>query len=196
VQHIVLDGSLDCKLAHTLVAKQAVIDRALDTKEATEETPAEAPADFDLDDLLAEAAQQLRDRAELAKLSQEERAAREKAEAEAAAAERAQATKERREEAATKRFTREAIAEAAAKITDEQVAAIHMGLRLLDGANQDRAMQRNNVGFNRVDTGIGMQLAGQATLTKKQAVLGAKVLRKYKRQLPAGIYSAIVEAAA
>ena len=31
VQHLVVDGSLDARMAHTLVAKQAIIDRALDT---------------------------------------------------------------------------------------------------------------------------------------------------------------------
>lgn len=34
VQHLVLDGSLDARMAHILVAKQAVIDQTLDTVEA------------------------------------------------------------------------------------------------------------------------------------------------------------------
>jgi SWI/SNF-related matrix-associated actin-dependent regulator 1 of chromatin subfamily A len=36
VQHVVLAGSLDAQMAHTLIAKQAVIDQALDTGQACE----------------------------------------------------------------------------------------------------------------------------------------------------------------
>ena len=40
IQHLVLEGSLDATMAHTLIAKQAVIDAALDTD--TGYTPEEA----------------------------------------------------------------------------------------------------------------------------------------------------------
>jgi SWI/SNF-related matrix-associated actin-dependent regulator 1 of chromatin subfamily A len=42
IQHVVIDGSIDATMAHTLIAKQAVIDAALDD-DIPEVVPAEAP---------------------------------------------------------------------------------------------------------------------------------------------------------
>lgn len=158
VQHLVLQDSLDARMAHTLVAKQAVIDAALDghrellaepvvpalpTIEApTEQTHAERPVT----------------RASLAK-----------------EADRLMAQPE---------------------VAGEVIAAVHACLRVLAGMDADRAFEQNGVGFNRMDTMIGHDLAGRASLTPRQAVLGAKIVRKYHRQLPADLLAKAKEAMA
>jgi hypothetical protein len=47
------------------------------------------------------------------------------------------------------------------------------------------------MGFNRMDTRIGKSLAMSDQLTRKQAVLGAKIVKKYHRQLPATLMEVI-----
>jgi hypothetical protein len=70
----------------------------------------------------------------------------------------------------------------APKLTAEQVAAVHEGLRMLAGVC-DGAFKLDDMGFNGCDAKIGHSLAGQSKLSSKQALLGAKLCRKYKRQL-------------
>ena len=83
---------------------------------------------------------------------------------------------------------RKKIEEAAAKLTPEQIVAIHMGLQEL-AAMCDGARQEDGMGFNKFDTIIGKSLAGAISLSPKQAALGQKLVRKYRRQLPEGILS-------
>ncbi len=164
VQHIVLDGSIDARLATTLVRKQAVIDQALDTKTAP--VPAEEQPELDLDAMMEVAAER-----EAAK---------------------AKATTEQRSTSTTSvKVTRPDLAKVAETLTDAQCAAIHAGLRVLNSVNADGARILNGVGFNRVDSGIGADLAERSTLTKKQSALGQKILRKYRRQLGADLYAQI-----
>jgi hypothetical protein len=59
---------------------------------------------------------------------------------------------------------------------------VQQGLRVLAGVC-DYAQAKDEVGFNAIDARIGHVLAEQSKLSPKQAVLGKKVLRKYKRQL-------------
>ncbi len=56
--------------------------------------------------------------------------------------------------------------------------------------DEDHASQRNGVGYNGCDTYIGNSLASQPTISRKQAVLGRKLVGKYWKQLPAGLYKA------
>lgn len=81
------------------------------------------------------------------------------------------------------------IDEQAAQISPEQVAAIHLGLRMLAGVC-DGARELDGCGYNKIDTCIGKSLAGQAALTARQAVLGRRLVTKYRRQLGAELLEA------
>ncbi|HHV41230.1 MAG TPA: SWF/SNF helicase family protein [Clostridiaceae bacterium] len=133
VQHLVLDGSLDAHMVQTLIAKQDVLDEALDA-------PIEEREPFILPTLPIE-------------------------------------------EPSTARVTKREIYEEAETIAPEQIDAVHEGLMMLAMLDPDRASEINQEGFNAVDAKIGHDLAWQARLTPKQAILGRKILRKYRRQL-------------
>lgn len=90
------------------------------------------------------------------------------------------------EAAATQGTSRERIEKEATTLTESQVAAIHEGLRMLAGSC-DGAQEIDGMGFNKLDTRIGKSLAGQGRLSSKQAVLGQKLVNKYRRQLPVGL---------
>lgn len=68
-------------------------------------------------------------------------------------------------------------------ITAEQVAAIHAGLVILSNYC-DGAHSLDGMGFSKVDAKIGHSLARQATISKRQAVIGKTLVNKYRRQLP------------
>ncbi len=175
VQHIVLDGSIDARMVHTIVAKQEVITEALDTEHAATVDPT-----FDLDAAVQDASENAAAMELRRKLWQAEKDA-ERAEREAKAMAKS----------AARESSRKQLEEKAATLTDAQVADIHTALRLLDALNQDRAQMQNMMGYNKIDTGIGCELASRSSLTKMQAALGHKILRKYKRQLPADLYDAL-----
>jgi hypothetical protein len=145
VHHMVLDGSMDARMAQTLIRKQEIADKALDRDTGVE---------------VAEA------RTEVIYLDPAETANEQK-------------------KVATRNTSREKLAKEAESITDDQVEAIHLGLQMLAGMDQDRAMMQNDMGFNRIDGDIGHSLANAGRLTKKQAALGKRLVNKYRRQLPA-----------
>jgi SWI/SNF-related matrix-associated actin-dependent regulator 1 of chromatin subfamily A len=128
IQHLVVDGSLDAKMAWVLVQKQEIIDKALDDPIAAtaSETRTSAPSPI------------------------------------------------RR----PSKYDEEA-----AQMTPEQLQAVHEGLRILAGWDEDRATEKNDIGFNAFDGDLGHDLAMQDSLTPRQAALGRKMLRKYHRQL-------------
>ena len=130
VQHIVLQDSLDCRMAHLLVKKQAIIDSALDTHHPDRTRPAY----------------------------------------------------ESKQVAASHAETVDKLAEVAATLTAEQIAEIHTKLRFLAGMDEDHASSLNGIGYNKIDTCIGHDLANRANLTSRQAALGQKILAKYRRQ--------------
>jgi SNF2 family DNA or RNA helicase len=76
---------------------------------------------------------------------------------------------------------REVEAEATA-ITSEQRWAILAALRVLSGMC-DGARAIDGHGFNKVDAAIGHSLAGQGSLTPRQAALGQRLIGRYRRQL-------------
>jgi len=163
VQHLVLDGTIDAKLAGTIVEKQRNIDAALD---AAPDREAEA-------ERLAEAAGDLGEIAD---------AAFERARSREAAVEEA---------AATKTATRAGLAVEATTISDDARAAIHEGLRLLAGAC-DGARRRDGEGFNRLDAAIGASLAAEPSLTPRQAALGRRLLTRYRKtQLPTALVARV-----
>lgn len=145
VQHLVLNESLDARMAHTLVNKQAVIASALDTGAWAPETSDDAPVVPD--------------------------------------AGRAPAP-------ATASISRAEVCAWAPAFTPVQVSAIHASLRILAGMDMDRAAELNGVGYNKLDTDLGHSLAGATRLTQRQAVLGLRLVRRYRRQLPEGLLAA------
>ena len=91
---------------------------------------------------------------------------------------------------ATRTVTQAQVAEEAVKISPEAVVAVHAALRALAGIC-DGAASLDDMGFNRMDTRIGKSLAMQDQLSRKQAVLGRKIVSKYHRQLPAMLMEVI-----
>jgi hypothetical protein len=139
VQHLILDGSIDQKLAETIIDKQAIIEKALNgggqsLADATRPIILECP-----------------------------------------------------EEAETHKTSRKEIAEAAAKITPEEIAIAHDGIRTIALMDADHARFENGVGFNKIDGKIGHQLANLSQLTPAQGVIAQKLCRKYRKQLNAPI---------
>ena len=88
-----------------------------------------------------------------------------------------------RYEAATESTTRTKLDEVAAKLTTEQIAAIHEGLKLLATMDRDHAATLNGVGYSKMDSQIGHSLAEAIRLTPRQAALGQKIVHRYRRQL-------------
>jgi SWI/SNF-related matrix-associated actin-dependent regulator 1 of chromatin subfamily A len=138
VEHLVLEGSLDARMAHILVAKQEVIAAALDEKVV------EAPV----------------------------------------------VPVKERERAATESVSRDKLGELAAKLTAEKIYAIHQALQMLAG-RCDGARELDGAGFSRIDVAIGHSLADAFSLTPRQAALGAKLVNKYRRQLPQTVLEAV-----
>lgn len=92
-------------------------------------------------------------------------------------------------EPATANVKQDALQAAAEKITDEQCAAVHLCLQRLAGVC-DGAAEIDGCGYNKIDARIGHSLANQGYLTKRQAALGQKLVRKYRRQLGAAALEA------
>lgn len=78
--------------------------------------------------------------------------------------------------------SRRDIEERALTIDPSTIAAVHDCLKQLAGVC-DGAQARDDSGFSGADTIIGHSLANQARLSPRQAVLGQKLVRKYRRQL-------------
>lgn len=78
----------------------------------------------------------------------------------------------------------------AARLTEEQIKAIHAALVRL-AQMCDGAMALDGMGFNRIDTAIGHDLAYRVFLTPRQAALGKKIVRKYRGQLGEDMMEAI-----
>jgi hypothetical protein len=88
-------------------------------------------------------------------------------------------------------MTRKQIGDEAEKLTTAQVVAIYECLERLAMRDSDGATILNDVGFNKADSYCGRALACKQGLTKREAALGAAIIRKYKRQLPADLYETI-----
>jgi len=136
VQHLVLEGSIDARIARVIVAKQEVIDRALDSG-----APPVESGDW-LDSLLDEVA----------------------------------------ERAATARARREDLDREAEEFGRERIAAVHAALREIAGGC-DGANRLDNQGFSKIDVEVGHSLANSEQLSARQAALGLRLVRKYRRQV-------------
>jgi SNF2 domain-containing protein/helicase-like protein len=166
IQHIVLDGSIDAIMAQTLIAKQAVLDAALDNSvEAVDPTDAIA------------AGREIADDAPSVFAVTED----------VATAERAQLIEKRSIAQAAKRAQ---ILKTAKSLTADQIAAVHEALREVAGWC-DGARELDGQGFNKIDTGTGKSLAGRPELTPAEAALGMMIITKYRRQYSADVLGRI-----
>ena len=68
-------------------------------------------------------------------------------------------------------------------VTPEQRDAVVKCLQMLSGMC-DGARQLDGAGFNKLDAAIGKELASRGSLSDKQVALGARLVARYKRQLP------------
>jgi SWI/SNF-related matrix-associated actin-dependent regulator 1 of chromatin subfamily A len=150
VQHLVLDDSLDARMAKMVVQKQEVIDRALNQK--TEGTEKERP-EIEVS---------------VVPLAPEQMA-----------------------EQQAKDDRRARLDEVAATLTPERIAAIHAALRTVAAYDEDHARYENGVGFSKLDTIFGGELAAQASLRPRQAAAAMKMIRKYRRQYDSHLYQTI-----
>lgn len=76
----------------------------------------------------------------------------------------------------------------AAGLSAADVASVHAALRSL-ATRCDGAMSIDGQGFSKIDTAIGRSLAASRSLSPKQAALGMRLCRKYRRQLGDGCWS-------
>ncbi len=164
VQHLVFDGSLDAQMARTIVEKQNIADRALDTRD-----PASVQASAD----------QARQAVEAAMLALSQRAP---ADEQAAHDAIAQAEQEAAESMEARAVWEEKNREAMASITPEQMAAVHQNLRSL-AMVCNYAVVDDGTGFNKIDAKFGHDLANKETLSPAQAVAARNMVVKYKGQL-------------
>lgn len=182
VQHLVLEGSLDARMAQVLVEKQRVLDGALDLENAE----AREARRLRTEAAMAEAEARVRAAGPAPDMAERITAARAQVEREAQARELRRPI-ELGGQPSTADARREALEAEGREMTRGQIAAVHQGLRILAGMDTDRAAARNDVGFNSADTGIGHALAERDFLTPRAAALGRKLLRKYHRQLGAAL---------
>lgn len=159
VQHLVLEGSLDARMVRVLIGKQEVIEQALDRPTGHTETEEEAAS---MTALQAECRA-----GDVSELDEEIE----------------QQAPQRRERPATARLTRKVVEEEAASMTPDQIEAIHRCMMTLASMDMDHAAELNGMGFSKSDSYLGHDLAGMVSLSARHAVLGRKLVQRYRRQL-------------
>jgi len=175
VWHVVIDGTIDARMVEITVDKQAIIDAAMDDKMTVTEVavadnlmPAAEQEEAAVEDVLGA----------LDIVSAEDidnwlngRDARKEAS-------RIKSRGERITEKAEKR----GLADIAAAMTEEQIAAVHYNLMFLAG-RCDGAVEQDGRGFNATDAHIGHTLAAIPVLNNLQAAYARIMLGKYAGQL-------------
>ena len=94
------------------------------------------------------------------------------------------------QKAASQEVSRKRVEAQAADMTQPEIDAIHIALRILAGMC-DGALELDDCGFNKLDSQIGKSLAASPRFTAKQAVLGRSIVLKYHRQIPQDVYQVI-----
>ena len=163
IQHLVLEGSLDATMARKIVAKQKVIDKALDTKT---DAQINAENDFGYADRVANGMP----KAKAAEESYQNYM-------ESIPSDPRGPSKDEHG------VSLKAKAATPPTMTSDQTAATHEAIRMLAGVC-DGASVLDGQGFNRNDTGCGHSLAGAKYLSPRQAVAGRRMALKYRGQLP------------
>lgn len=75
------------------------------------------------------------------------------------------------------------------ELPTHQIAAIHECLKRLAAADPDHAKDKNSRGFSAHDCKVGHRLAQEQVLSSNEVFKGLKLVRKYKRQLPAELFA-------
>lgn len=156
VQHLVLEGSLDAKMARTIVAKQDVADRALD-KGAGLVVGMEPVLTVEVGSVLDEAT------GECGRLQRPDPSG-----------------------AATAKDGAKASVLGAGQtlvVSEDLRLLVHYGLKRMAGMDADHARDLNGAGFNKFDCAFGHALAERERLTDKMVSAGLRLCRKYSRQL-------------
>jgi SNF2 family DNA or RNA helicase len=174
VQHLVFEGSLDAKMARTIVSKQEVINRGLDSlvdgvKGARidgVDGPQNSVTEFVEPVVEAKPVEPRPEDDEQAKLQA------------------------RIAELQSKIAAKEAEIKKMKEISEEEIDLLQKALMYVAG-NCDGACRKDDVGFNGTDAAFGRSLALQSRWSQKQAEFAKKMLRKYVRQIPEGIYKEI-----
>lgn len=174
VYHLVLEGSLDERMAQIIIDKQEIIDQTLDitaAKVVEEFTVSQAapqgattPGPFNLETATTQVngGEKYLPSARPAK-----------AQTEAGASGNGVPV-------------RPASTEFKKSFTKEQEQAVLTGLRMLAGVC-DGAQDLDNCGFNKFDSRFGKDLAARAYLSEKQFKCGFRMVQFYRRQLPADL---------
>jgi len=153
IQQLVFDGSLDSRMAETLVAKMNVIDRALDNQARSNG-----------------AVQTAIEKAEANRIRRESEEVME------------ETISPLKKEGAPTKTPKATVDEKSEFVTSEIRETVHACLKSLS-ASCDGAHSVDGNGFNKFDTDFGKFLAGQVSLTNRQAVMGAGMVKKYRGQL-------------
>jgi SWI/SNF-related matrix-associated actin-dependent regulator 1 of chromatin subfamily A len=185
VQHLVVDGSLDARLAQVLVDKQAVIDAAMDDASAPREMADEASLDVDslmvveapVDEPQVDEPKTAPNSGRAGTTSPQERTEERNAR---------RADRKVAQRAATSGVSRDVLVKEGIDMTDEQRAVAQQAVRRLAAHDPDAAMLRNDVGFSKADVFLGHALA-QLSEPKPAhyAMMRRLVLRYRKTQLAA-----------
>lgn len=131
VQHLVLENSLDARIAEKLIKKQEVIDKALDMEYDISSIEPDIFMDDDINVL---------------------------------------------------NFVEENT-NSDHVFTENEKDELLMKIKQLASYDGDGAREKNFMGFNKFDSGLGHSLASQNTLSDKQAYIAKKLVKKYRRQL-------------
>ncbi|HEV8513597.1 MAG TPA: DEAD/DEAH box helicase [Cyclobacteriaceae bacterium] len=167
VQHLILEGSTDVRMARTLIRKQEIIEQALDNPEEVTRVS--------LGEKISSIAKEGIDPLDLEN-----------------AVSPPHLDNDSRVIVNPKSLLTEISHDSfhdefkGLTITGELTESIHRGLRLL-ASSCDGAFSRDKSGFNKIDVRVGKSLAEQNYLSPKQVALGRKLLLKYHRQLPSEI---------
>jgi SNF2 family DNA or RNA helicase len=182
VQHLVLEGSYDMRMAEIVIEKQAVFAAGLDDRDADAALKAPQP----LAALQKPAGKEVEYAGFRYTLGSDGRAV-------PVPGQHPAAGKDKHIRAASELAQKPASRPAgngADDLTAAQVEAVHAALKRLAGLC-DGAFALDGHGFNKLDTDFGHSLAGRSSLSPKQAAAGRKLAVKYGRQLPADLLAVI-----
>lgn len=217
IQHLVVEESMDVTFVEKLIAKQKVIEAALDEGDrqrmsedvldlygtddfSIEATTTEAEAEADFVRLVEEREEEVRKQA-----AEREERARKAAEDWARRAEESAKTREERDrERVVERMSdREERAEAAGRdgamkllesATDDMISASYEALRIVCSYDGDYAREDNGIGFSQADTMIGHRLAEMPASYRTDMMNAYALLlaRRYRGQVDVALVERIM----
>jgi hypothetical protein len=184
VQHLVVDGSLDARLAQVLVDKQAVIDAAMDDKTSPREMADDASVDVDTLMVVEAPVDEPKPAPNggRAGTTAPETAPEERAEERTAR----RADRKVAQRCATSGVSRETLVNEGISMSPSAAVVAQQAVRRLAAHDPDAAMLRNDVGFSKADVFLGHALAQlQSPDAVHYAMMRRLVLRYRNTQLTA-----------